>query len=109
MREWLINLFRFPCPTSSATRAQVWLDLKSNGLPVLTIGVALAIVILLLSAISNPIDAAFDARPLDVSCTNADCFYARAWPLLLTPFSLLIVLVLDEMPSVFAGNKDACT
>ena len=45
----LVNLFRFPCPTSSATRAQVWFDLKSNGLPVLTIGVALAIVILLLA------------------------------------------------------------
>ena len=48
----LVSLFRFPCPTSSATRAQVWLDLKSNGLPVLTIGVALAIVILLVSAVA---------------------------------------------------------
>ena len=60
----LVNLFRFPCPTSSATRAQVWLDLKSNGLPVLTIGVALAIVILLVSAVSGPIDAAINADPV---------------------------------------------
>ena len=77
--DWLVSLFRFPCPTSSATRAQVWLDLKSNGLPVLTIGVALAIVILLLCAVSGPIDAAFNAEPR-VSCPNAECFYARAWP-----------------------------
>jgi hypothetical protein len=94
LREWLIDLFRVPCPTSSATRAQVWLDLKFNGLPVLTSGVALAIVILLLSAIGNPIDAAFaDEIAARSSCTNADCFYARAWPhVLITPLSLLIVL-----------------
>ena len=62
--DWLVSLFRFPCPTSSATRAQVWLDLKSNGLPVLTIGVALAIVILLVSAVGGPIDAAIRMRTL---------------------------------------------
>ena len=50
--DWLVNLFRFPCPTSSATRAQVWFDLKSSGLPVLTIGVVLAMVIPLLFAVS---------------------------------------------------------
>ena len=96
LRGWLINLFPFPCPTSSATRAQVWLDLKSNGLPVLTIGVALAIVILLVSAVSGPIDAAINADP-DVSCPIGECFYARALPpLLLTPFSLFTVLVLGR-------------
>jgi hypothetical protein len=89
----LVNVFRFPCPTSSATRAQVWLDLKSNGLPVLTIGVALAIVILLVSAVSGPIDAAINADP-DVSCPIGECFYARAFPPLLAPLSLLTVLVL---------------
>ena len=79
LRGWLVNLFRFPCPTSSATRAQVWFDLKSNGLPVLTIGVALAMVILLLSAVGNPIDAAFqDEIRANLSCTNNECFYARA-------------------------------
>ena len=91
----LVSLFRFPCPTSSATRAQVWLDLKSNGLPVLTIGVALAIVILLVSAVSGPIDAAINADP-DVSCPIGECFYARAWPPLIAPFSLCTVLFLGR-------------
>jgi hypothetical protein len=91
----LVNVFRFRCPTSSATRAQVWLDLKSNGLPVLTIGVTLAIVILLVSAVAGPYDAAFaDEIRARLSCTNSDCFFVRAWPPLLAPFSLLIVLVL---------------
>ena len=86
----LVSLFRFPCPTSSATRAQVWLDLKSNGLPVLTIGVALAIVILLVSAVSGPIDAAFSEEiRASLSCSNRDCFYARAMPVLFAPLSLL--------------------
>ena len=89
----LVNLFRFPCPTSSATRAQVWLDLKSNGLPVLTIGVTLAIVILLVSAVSGPIDAAINADPR-VSCPIGECFYVRAMPAFFTPLSLLTVLVL---------------
>jgi hypothetical protein len=92
-RGWLIDLFPFPCPTSSATRAQVWLDLKSNGLPVLAKGVLLALAILLLSAIGNPIDAAFnDEIAVSLSCQNDDCFFARAWPVLLTPFSLVAVL-----------------
>jgi hypothetical protein len=94
--EWLGRLFRLPCPTSSATRAQVWLDLKSNGLPVLTIGVTLAIVILLLSAVAGPIDAAFaDEIRARLSCSpDRDCFFARAWPPLIAPSSLVIVLVL---------------
>ncbi len=93
LRGWLIDRFRFPCPTSSATRAQMWLDLRSEGLPVLTIGVALAMALLLLSAIGNPIDAAFaDEIRAHLSCSNTDCFLARAWPVFLTPLSLLIVL-----------------
>jgi len=92
---WLVNLFRIPCPTSSATRAQLWFDLKSNGLPLLTIGVALAIVILLLSAVANPIDITFaDEIRAHLSCTIDDCFYARAFPVLITPLSLLVVLFL---------------
>ena len=84
LREWFINLFPFPCPTSSATRAQIWLDLKSNGLPVLTAGVVLAIVILLVAAVGNPIDAAFqDEFRARTSCTNPDCFYVRAMPVFL--------------------------
>ena len=54
--DWLVNLFRFPCPTSSATRAQVWFELKSSGLPVLAIGLALAILIFLLFAISISVE-----------------------------------------------------
>jgi hypothetical protein len=91
---WLIDLFRVPCPTSSATRAQVWLDLKSNGLPVLTIGVGFAIVILLVSAISGPIDAALNGD-LDMPCQIEECFYVRAWPpALIAPFSLFTVFFL---------------
>ena len=92
-RAWLIDLFRVPCPVSSATRAQMWLDLKSDGLPVLTIGVALAILILLLSAIGNPIDAAFaDEIRAGLSCANTDCFFARAWPVFFTPLALMVVM-----------------
>jgi hypothetical protein len=53
--EWLVNLLRFPCPTSSATRAQVWFELRSSGLPVLTIGLGVATLIFLLFAVSIPI------------------------------------------------------
>jgi len=52
--EWLVNLFRLPCPTSSATGAQIWFELKSRGLPVLAIGVALAALNPLLFAVSVP-------------------------------------------------------
>jgi hypothetical protein len=49
---WFINLFRLPCPTSSAIRAQIWFELKSRGLPVLAIGLLLTIVNPLVFAIS---------------------------------------------------------
>src|SRR5262245_25828442 len=42
--------FAFPCPTSSALRAQLWFELRSRGLRVLTIGLALATDIALLFA-----------------------------------------------------------
>jgi hypothetical protein len=53
--DWLVNLFRFPCPTSSATRAQVWFELKSSGFPALAVGLGVAMVIFLLYAISIPV------------------------------------------------------
>jgi hypothetical protein len=53
--EDLVSLFRFPCPTSSATRAQVWFEMKSSGLPVLTMGLVLAISTPLVFAITRPI------------------------------------------------------
>jgi hypothetical protein len=71
----------------------LWFDLKSNGLPVLTIGVALAIVIVLVSAVSGPLDAAWNADP-GVHCPIAECFWARAMPPIVTPLSLVIVLAL---------------
>jgi hypothetical protein len=71
----------------------VWFDLKSDGLPVVTHGVMLAIGLLLLSAVGNPIDAAFaDEIRASLSCSNTDCFLARAWPLFLTPVFLCMVL-----------------
>ena len=59
--EWLAGLFRLPCPTSSATRAQIWFELKTSGLPVLVIGVAFAIVIPLLLAVTTRLDVALSA------------------------------------------------
>lgn len=85
--------FRIPCPTSSAMRAQLWFDLKSNGVPLVTIGVALAILIVLVSAVSGPIDAAINADP-DVSCPIEECFYVRGFPPIIAPFSLVMMLFL---------------
>lgn len=49
--DWLVTMFRFPCPTSSATRAQVWFELRSSGLPLLAIGLAAAMLIPLMFAV----------------------------------------------------------
>jgi hypothetical protein len=87
------SAFRIPCPVSSATRAQLWFDLRSNGLPVLTTGVVFAIVIVLVSAVSGPIDAAWNADP-NVPCQIGECFYVRAWPPLLVPIALFGILAL---------------
>jgi hypothetical protein len=51
--DWLVTVFRFRCPTSSATRAQVWFELRSSGLPVLVIGVGVGALVFLLCAISG--------------------------------------------------------
>ena len=64
--DWLVSLFRFPCPTSSATRAQVWFELKSSGLPVLTIGLTVAMIVPLLFALSIPLAP---VRPLAIFTT----------------------------------------
>jgi hypothetical protein len=50
--DWLVNLVRFRCPTSSATRAQMWFELRSSGLPVLAIGLGVAILIFVLFLVS---------------------------------------------------------
>jgi hypothetical protein len=93
--DHLINLFRFPCPTSSATLAQVWFELRSRGLPLLSIGVALAIVNLLLSAVSGPIDALITSEFRSyVKCAAAGCFYARPLAMFFAMFSVSAVLAL---------------
>ena len=84
--EWLVTLFRFPCPTSSPTRAQVWFDLKSSGLPVLAIGVALAIAIPLLFVVTTQLDvvlSGFYTRPA-----------TRVVAVVVAMFSLPAVLIL---------------
>lgn len=96
LRDQFVSWFRLPCPTWSATWAQGWLDLKSNGLPVLTIGVACAIAILLVSAASGPIDAALNANP-PTPCPIEECFYVRAMPpLVMTPASLFTVFMIGR-------------
>ena len=72
----LVNLFRFPCPTSSATRAQVWFEMKSSGVPVLAIGLVLAISNPLVFAITRPIDGCSPAGLRPVSGDVGDALRA---------------------------------
>jgi len=89
----LVSVFRLPCPTSSATRAQVWFELKSRGLPILTIGVALAIANPLLFAASDRFDAAlFDGYRGYVTCRTDGCFYARFFAVMFATVSVLTVV-----------------
>lgn len=91
--EWLVSVFRFPCPTSSATRAQVWFDLKSRGLPVLALAVTLAIAVPLLFAAGVTVDAAItQSLQSYVSCSNKGCFYLRPVALMITALCLLVML-----------------
>jgi hypothetical protein len=82
LRGWLIQLFRVPCPTSSSTRAQVWYDLKSSGVPLLTIGVGLAILYPLLLAITGAIDAAIAELLPVIPCSRGLCLYTRVFVVL---------------------------
>lgn len=50
--NWLVNLFRFSCPTSSAARAQLWFELRSSGLPILVIGLCVSAGLSLLYAVA---------------------------------------------------------
>jgi hypothetical protein len=93
--DFLTNLFRFACPSSSAMRAQVWFELRSRGLPVLAIGAAFAIMNLLLHAVSWPIDAALTGEfRAYVNCPRGECFHVRAPTMLLTMLSVPAVLAL---------------
>jgi hypothetical protein len=62
--DWLSGLFRLACPTSSATKAQVWFELRSSGLPTLAIGLGVAMIIFLLFVIAIPVQI---ARPFAIS------------------------------------------
>lgn len=53
--DWLAAIFRVPCPTTSATQAQLWFDFKASGLAVLGMGLFLAALIPLLYAVSGPL------------------------------------------------------
>jgi hypothetical protein len=80
--EWLATLFRFPCPTASPTWAEVWFDLRSSGLPVVAIGIALAIVIPLLFVVTTRLDAALSGT------------YTRPVAVVVAMFSMPAVLIL---------------
>jgi hypothetical protein len=70
----------------------VWFDLRFSGLPVLTIGVALAVVILLSGMVSNSVDAAISSDfRANVSCAETGCFYARPMTVMLAVFSLFVI------------------
>ena len=75
--DWLINAFRFACPTSSATRAQIWFELKSSGLPLLAIGAISAIAVALLFAFGIPFPRVRE--------------YAIGLPVLFLPLILLLM------------------
>jgi hypothetical protein len=87
--DWLADRFRLPCPTASATRAQVWFELKSSGLPVLVIGLALAIVIPLLFVVTTRLDVVLSGVFTEPA--------TRAFALVVAVFSLPVVLL-------FSGN-----
>lgn len=49
--DWMIGYVRLRCPTTTPTKAQVWFELKSSGLPVLSIGLAISMLLFALYAL----------------------------------------------------------
>lgn len=84
---WRADMFWFACPTSSATRAQVWFEMRSSGLLVLAIGGVLAIVIPLLFLITTHIDVA-------LSALSGRQVHTRAAAVVVAMFALPAVLLL---------------
>jgi hypothetical protein len=108
--ERFVNLIRLPCPISSATRAQVWFELKSKGLPLLTIAVVLAVLNPLLFAVSGSIDAAiWDGWRSYVSCAKTGCFHARGISALFATASLPIVLALGSFNAFGVRGRQGLT
>jgi hypothetical protein len=64
--DWLVGAPRFRCPTSSATKAQAWFELRSSGLPVLMIGLIIALLLIAVYAVSIPIA---QIRPIAIAAT----------------------------------------
>lgn len=64
--DWLAGRFKFLCPTTSATQAQLWFDFRASGLGVLGIGVFLAALIPLLYVVGGPVAA---VRPYAIFST----------------------------------------
>lgn len=93
----LVSLFHFKCPTMSATRAQLWFDLRSTGLPLLTVGIPLALVNALLGVVSGPIDAVITADYREyVGCTIQECYWARPMSMLFAMVSIGAVTLLGS-------------
>lgn len=84
--DQLVSLFRLRCPASSATRARVWFELKSSGLPVLTIGLVLAIVIPLTLVVTTRLDVALSGFFPEA--------FTRVFAIAVAMFSLPTVLIL---------------
>ena len=53
LRNTCVDLFRWRCPVSSPTAAEVWLELQSYGIPVLVVGALLALCVPLLLFFAN--------------------------------------------------------
>jgi hypothetical protein len=55
-RDAAIAIVRWPCPTSSPLAAELWIETKARGLPVLAIGLLLAICVPLLVMLGNAVN-----------------------------------------------------
>lgn len=91
---WLINLFRFPCPTSSATAAQIWFELRATGLPLLSLSLGCSLMIVLLFAIGIVV------VPVRHAAVAASMFFA---PLLLISLGGNAFGILRKQGRAFAG------
>ena len=95
--DWLINLFRFPCPTSSATGAQIWFELRATGLPLLSLSLACALLIFLLFALGVVV------APVRPAAVAVSMFFA---PLLLVALGGNAFGILRKQGRAYAGLFD---
>jgi hypothetical protein len=91
--HWLIDRVRVACPVSSPMRAQAWFEFKSGGLPLLAVAVMLALMILVLFAISGPVDVVLHDH-FHLTCEKVHeqrCFMLRGMSWMFGMFSPLIL------------------